>query len=318
MMHKFMNILARYRDPVPTRAGLALAILMACAVEPASGSAEYVLKCVVSIPPLASVVENIGGARVSISVLINSGQNPHTFEPTPSQMKTLVDADILFTVGLPFESIIISCFHGPDNRLLICDTSRGSTLRQTNHFHQEKANGLEEIDRHIWLSPKNLASIALSIQSALTSADPGGAQSYHEETARFMQELEIVHRMNIELLSPMQGKAFTVFHPSFGYFADAYNLEQRAVETGGKPPTPRELVRLIAQSKIDDERVLFVQPQFDRKSAETIAASIGAEVRTLDPLARDVLANLATLGKEISRAMSSKATLTHAHRENHE
>lgn len=318
MQHRCMMNPARQKLPRLKRGALVLFVFVACVVGPASGTAEHVLKCVVSIPPLASVVENIGGSRVSVSVLVSGGQDPHTFELTPGQVRTLIDADILFTVGLPFESTIVSRFQGSNNRPRLCDTSQGLKLIEAGHLHREALKGHAEVDRHTWLSPKNLESIAVSIRKAMTSADPGGARIYNEGTAQFIRKLENVNAVNLKALSPLVGKAFTVFHPSFGYFAEAYNLEQRAVETGGKPPTPRELFRLISRSRLQGERVLFVQPQFDQKSAEAIAAAIGADVRTLDPLARDVLANLETIGREISRALSGKTNQLRRQGEKHE
>jgi len=282
-------------------------LFAACFLGSASGSAAAALRCVVSIPPLASIVEEIGGSRVVVSVLVNAGQDPHTFEPTPGQIRTLINADLLFTVGLPFESVIVPRVQGPDDRPRLCDTSTGSTLIEANHVHQTGVHGRVEIDRHIWLSPKNLESMAISIREALTTADPAGARHYDLGNVQFIEKLKYVHRKNLELLSPLEGQAFTVFHPSFGYFADAYTLKQRAVEAEGKPPTARELARLISRSKASEQRVIFVQPQFDRKHVSTIAAAIGAEVRTLDPLARDVLANLEIMGREISRALSDRA-----------
>lgn len=290
-------------------------VFATCFLGSALGSTPAALKCVVSIPPLASIVEEIGGSRVIVSVLVNAGKDPHTFEPSPVQISRLMKADILFTVGLPFESLIVHRLQAPDNKPRFCDTSKGSTLKEFYHGHENGAHNCAELDRHIWLSPKNLVAMVMSIREALATADPAGAHSYAIGSTQFIKKLNSVHHKNLKLLSPLEGRAFTVFHPSFGYFADAYGLEQHAVESDGKRPTARALVRLISLSKEKDSRVIFVQPQFDRKHASTIAAAIGAELRMLDPLARNVLANMETMGREISLALSATSQPRKEHHE---
>ena len=101
----------------------------------------------------------------------------------------------------------------------------------------------------------------------------------------------------------MKGKPFFVFHPSFGYFADDYGLEQIAVETGGSEPSARQLARLIDQARSSDVRVIFVQPQFSRKSAETVAAEIGGAVIPIDPLARDYIENLEQMARAVEEGL---------------
>ena len=94
-----------------------------------------------------------------------------------------------------------------------------------------------------------------------------------------------------------------LFHPAFGYFAQAYGLEQQAVEVAGKTPTPRQLTGLIRKAKADGVTLIFVQPQFDQRSAAVVAKAIGGAVVPMDPLAKDVLANLKTMATKVEKAM---------------
>ena len=65
--------------------------------------AEERVKVFVSILPQAFFVEQVGGSRVEIDVLVGPGQSPATYEPTPKQMARLPRADIYFSIGVPFE-----------------------------------------------------------------------------------------------------------------------------------------------------------------------------------------------------------------------
>ena len=106
-----------------------------------------------------------------------------------------------------------------------------------------------------------------------------------------------------EKLLPFKGSRFCVFHPSFGYFAEAYGLTQIPVELDGKSPSPRQLVALIEQAKGDGVKVVFVQKQFPAESARAIADAIGGTVAQLDPLAEDSVANLRLITESIVQAL---------------
>ena len=98
-------------------------------------------------------------------------------------------------------------------------------------------------------------------------------------------------------------KKFFVFHPAFGYFARAYGLEQVAVETGGREPSPKQLATLINQAKHEKVKVIFVQPQFSSKTARTIAKAISGVVIPIDPIDKDYLKNLETISEKINEAL---------------
>ena len=72
----------------------------------------------------------------------------------------------------------------------------------------------------------------------------------------------------------------------------------------GKDPSPRDLTAMIKRAKQEGVRVIFVQPQFDRRSAAAIAQSIDGVVVPLDPLARDVLANLEAMARQVEEALN--------------
>jgi zinc transport system substrate-binding protein len=94
-----------------------------------------------------------------------------------------------------------------------------------------------------------------------------------------------------------------VFHPAWGYFADTYGLTQVPIEREGKEPGARALAALIDQAKREKTQVVFVQPQFDKRSAVQVAQAIGGAVVAVDPLAPDYIDNLRRVGREFSQAL---------------
>ena len=100
-------------------------------------------------------------------------------------------------------------------------------------------------------------------------------QDFRTNQAALDAELDALDRRLATTLAPYRGQAFYVFHPAFGYFADAYGLRQESVEIEGKPPTPRQLVHLIRQARADHVKIIFLQPQFNQQMAASIAQALG-------------------------------------------
>jgi zinc transport system substrate-binding protein len=200
--------------------------------------------------------------------------------------------------------------------LEVVDCREGIPLRRMDeHGHDEhRAQGEEQAgehegekregtDPHIWLSVRNAIRIAGTIREALVRLDPAGSDGYDRGLRELVDDLEALDRRISEILAPVAGKPFFVFHPSFGYFADDYGLEQIAVETGGTEPSARQLARLIEEARERGVRVIFVQPQFSQKSAETIAAEIDGEVIPIDPLARDYIENIEKMARAVKEGL---------------
>jgi len=101
-------------------------------------------------------------------------------------------------------------------------------------------------------------------------------------------------------------EAFAVFHPAWGYLADAYELRQISIEIEGKSPSDSELTTLIEE--LDGMQCLFVQPQISSTNAAAIARVIGADIVELDPLAVPVPANLMRVAQAIRDSIQQSTT----------
>lgn len=139
--------------------------------------------------------------------------------------------------------------------------------------------------------------------TALSSQDPEHSKIYVDNLQLLEKKLDRLDEKIKKELKPHAGLRFYVFHPSFGYFADRYNLVQEAVEIEGKSPGPKQISKLIAMAKKDQVKIIFAQPQFDKKSSEVIATAIGGQVIFLDPLAEDVVGNLEKMADKIASSL---------------
>jgi len=274
-------------------------------------SASYAAMTVfVSIPPQKWLVEAIGKELVSVEVLVQPGQDPHTFEPRPRQVAALSQAKIWYTLGMEFEKALQKKVQAVAPALAVIDMAQGVDkipMMEDEHDHEgmeEHDHGNEPFDPHVWLSPVNLQIMSRTVAETLAAGDPAHSQMYRNNQQAVEKKLSDLNLQLHAMLQPYQGASFFVYHPTFGYFGKAYGLIQEPVEVQGKSPAPRQLAALIAKAKKQQVKVIFVQPQFDPKAAQAVAAAIGGQVVPLDALSEDVPANLLMMGKKIEDALN--------------
>ncbi len=286
----------------------------------------------VSITPQKFFVEKIAGDKINVNVMVKPGASPATYEPKVSQMKKLANSEIYFSIGVPFENAWLEKFENANKNMKIVDTSEGIKKLEmeahSHHEHEEHISKHEEeghthhdhgpeghehdheahahdhsgLDPHIWLEPTLVKNQAKIIYRELVKLDKENEEFYKKNLKKFLIELETLDQNIKTILEKYEHKAFMVFHPSWGYFAKKYHLEQIAIEIEGKEPKPSQLIELIDEAKKHDIKVVFVAPQFSKKGANTISKSIKANVVTIDPLALNWDENLLKVANEIANS----------------
>lgn len=244
-------------------------------------------KVAVSVLPLASIVEAIGGDHVEVTVMVPPGTSPATFEPTPRQMAGLESSVLYVSMGLPREQSWLSQIRAIHPDLPVLDLPAIVETRPIDRHGHGHGSEHERPDPHIWLGPKQLRTAARAIRNALIRIAPRLAPDFAANARDWLARLDAADEIARERLGPHAGRAFLVFHPAFGYLADAYGLRQIPIEQRGMTPGPRMIAAAIEAARAEDIRVVFVQAQFSEDSARTIAAEIDGRVVRLDPLAAD-------------------------------
>ncbi|MDF7807375.1 zinc ABC transporter substrate-binding protein [Pontiellaceae bacterium B12219] len=253
----------------------------------------------VSIQPQAGLLKSLVGDRADVRTLVGEGQSPHSYEPTARQLAALGEAEMLFTIGVPFEKSLLKKIEPlyPDLPIIGTDTQIEKRSMPHEHHGEHCDHDHGEKDPHVWLSANNAQQIASAMFQSLEAEGLADPNAY----TNLIQTLETLDATTREQLAPYKGKRFYVFHPSFGYFADRYGLVEVPIELDGKSPSPRQLGDLIEAAQVDGVNVIFVQKQFPIESANAVADAIGGSVVQLNPLDEDVVANL----QQIADALSS-------------
>jgi zinc transport system substrate-binding protein len=290
---------------------LVVAALVAPLLPPAMAQAP--LEVTVSIPPQKHFVERIGGAAVRVGVMVRPGSSPHEYEPTPQQMAALARSKAYFAIGVEFEEAWLPRFRSAAKGLDVVDTTRGiqrlkmaepRSVGTRNHAHDHAGD-----DPHVWLSPPLVRIQAMNVRDALIRLDPARAADYHRNYEAFARDINRVDEAVMAALAtvPPDRRKFLVFHPAWGYFARTYGLTELAIEVEGKEPGPRQLAAVIDIARRENIGVIFVQPQFSRRSAETVAQALSARIATLDPLAEDWPGNLQGAAKVLGEALGGRS-----------
>jgi len=256
------------------------------------------LRVFASIEPVQFLVERVGGARVGVEVLVGAGQRPETYEPTPRQIAALARSDVFFGVGMPLEAAW---------RRQIRETT-ASEVKWVDLAADLPGHGgaghRHGLDPHLWLSPANARRMALTIAEVLGRLDPEHAARFEANAQRLDSELRALDREVAGILAGSGVEAFLVYHPAWGHFARAYGLTQIAIESEGKEPGSRGLVKVIRKAKAAGIRTVFVDPRHGRRLAETVAEAVDGRVEVLDPLSYDYFDNLRRAARAIAASRS--------------
>ena len=268
---------------------------------------------VVSIAPEATFVNTIGGDNVAVQTMVQPGNSPHTYEPKPSQMRAISDADLYFAIGVEFEKAWLPRFKAQNSKMEIIDVTAGiqklpmvaAHRHKEGHEHHKNEDThhqeQQHLDPHVWLSPSNLKIIAQNIYRALSAKDPKKSTAYKEGYKKFLAKVEETDKEIKKILNGVQpGTKFMVFHPSWGYFAKEYNLVQIPIEIEGKNPKPKQLAKLIQEAKEQHIQAIFTAPEFSDAIAKAIAQELHIPVIKISPLAPNWSKNLIKLAKAIA------------------
>lgn len=248
----------------------------------------------VSLQPYATLVKMLGGDRVNVVTLLPPGADPHNFEPKPAVIKAFSVAQVYFTDGSGLDKTWMPRFLGANKNVQVIDVSKGIEWMKLEHEeHGAHGHHHEDMDPHIWTSPTRMRFLAQNIFQELKKLDPKYVIDYVNRASMVQDELALVERqLNEAVISmPKDRRSFIVFHPTYGYLAKDFKLKQYTIEVNGKEPKPRDLANLVKVGRKNGVKTVFVQPQFSKRAAETIAKELGAVVVETDPLSADFIGN---------------------------
>ena len=259
-----------------------------CRPSPVAKKTEHDgLLVVTTVAPLRDIIEQVGGDRITVVALVPEGTNSHTFDPPPSAVGEIEQADLIIINGLNLEL--------PTLELAQANASDDTPIVQLGNlavspdeyvfdfsFPEEGGNP----NPHLWTAPDQAVKYAEIVKEELSQVDPDGADYFAANAERFIErlwELDEAIATATQTIPEAHRKLIT-YHDSFPYFAPRYGLEViGAIQPSDfSEPSPREVANLIAQVRSAGVPAIFGSEVFPSEVLATIADEAGAvQVSTL-------------------------------------
>jgi ABC-type Zn uptake system ZnuABC Zn-binding protein ZnuA len=251
------------------------------------------LKVVTTTQDLASMTREVGGDRVDVTSIARGYQDPHFVEPKPSFLLLLKNADLLEVVGLELEIGWLPP---------LIDQGRNNNIRPGTPGYLDLSQGVEILDRpsvvnrsmgdvhplgnpHYWLDPANAVRIAIQVRNRLAQLRPADAAYFDQRLNDFKSRINEANKRWMAQMAPYRAAKIVTYHNSWPNFAQHFGLDivGHVEPKPGIPPSPSHTLDLINLIKRDNLKVVIMEPYFDRKTPDFIAAKTGAKVVILYP-----------------------------------
>ena len=249
----------------------------------------------VTIVPQRNFVKAVAGDKSDVIVMIPPGYSPGNYAPRPSELTKFSEAQIYFSMGVPADVQNIL----PKVKQFNPDIKVVKLAEKVGQKYENRQFPSGSRDPHIWLSPQRVIYMIEIIKDELIKLDPANEDFYKNNAKNYIEKIRETDQRIREIIKDKNSKYMLVYHPSFGYFAEEYNLEMVSIEEGGKEATAKHLQEIIDFAKENNIKKIFYQAEIDSRQTEAISEEIEAELIKLDPLAEDYLDNLIEMAKKI-------------------
>ena len=244
------------------------------------------LKVVTSIFPLAEFAREICGDRAQVKLMLPPGAEVHTWQPRPSDIVDLSQADLLIYIGPDMEPWMHDILNSVKNSdLVVLEVSENLDLhRENGHQHGEHQHDHKGFDPHIWLDFELVLHMIDRMVDVISKSDPDNVDYFRKNAAAYQEKVKSLDQKYIKGLKDCQLRTF-IFggHAAFGYLAKRYNLQQVALY-GLSPdakPTPKQLMEVVNLARQHQIKVIYFETYVSDDLAKVIAKEIGAKTSIL-------------------------------------
>ncbi len=237
------------------------------------------ISIVTTIFPQYDTAKAIAGDKAEIKMLLSPGQETHSYEPTPKDIKSIEDADIFIYTGGESDAWLKDILSSIDtsNTKIIALTDIVAPIKEHDgHDHSQ--------DEHVWTSPYNVIMIANEICNALCDIDTANTEYYKNNCADHTEKLDRLDKEFMQAVSEAKRNTL-VFADRFPllHFVKRYSLDYKAAYPGcadNTEPSPTVIAELIDYINTNNIPVIFKIELSNGNIAETISEATGAKVLT--------------------------------------
>ena len=260
--------------------------------------------------PVYYLASRIGGEAVNVEMLLESGQDAHSYESTAKDAVAVQEADLFIYQDDEMEFFVSDLLSIVDQEATqVLESTEGIELLSGDHNHEEEEHDHEheegheeehghehdheheeghshEFDPHTWLDPNFYSQQAENVKNALIELDPANEATYTENAAKLSEELTALNEEFNVGLADLENRTIVVQHEAFGYLAHAYDLEELAISglANNAEPSAKQLAEMTNVVNERNIQVIYVDPTTSTTISETVSQATGAELRPLRTL----------------------------------
>lgn len=269
-----------------------------CAVLFLPGLVVAELRVVASIVPVHALVSAILQDVATPELLLRGNVSPHDYALRPSDMRSLVNADVVFWIGSELETTLVKPLqNAPDTRsveLLKTPINRlplreSGIWLQTQEDHNHKHD--TSWDPHIWLDPVNARVMLIHIAAVLSELDPANREKYAQNLASYKQQIHNLQTQLAAQLKPVQTQPYIVFHDAYQHFERRFGLQASGSITlhPERQPGARKIQTIRDYIRQNNVKCVFSEPQFRPALIRTLIAGSDSQSAVLDPLGSNLV-----------------------------
>ncbi len=255
---------------------------VACAPAAAPAAGKPALNVLATETFLADIAQNVAGTRVKVAALIPTGVDPHSFEPTPADIKRVADSQVLIVNGAGVEAFMARLLENAGGTRLVIEASKGLTSRKPSAGEPVDADN--PVDPHFWLDPNRVVQYVANIRDGLSQVDPEGAATYAANAAAYSAQLKALDQWiaaQVQQVPPAR-RLLVTNHEEFGYFADRYGFKIIGAIipsfSTDASPSAQQLAQLIDRVKASQAPAIFLELSANPQMANQVARETGVKL----------------------------------------
>ncbi len=239
------------------------------AAAPSAGAAQP-LQVVASFSILADMTREIGGPAVTVKSLVPTDGDAHTYQPRPSDLRSLRAAGLVIVNGLGMEGWMDRLLQAAGTTGPVVTATSGVTPRMTQ----------EGPDPHAWQDPANGVIYANNIAAGLAKADPARAEFYRARAQDYVGQIIQTGTWIEQQLAgvPKAKRKILTSHDAFFYFGARYDIEFHGIEgmDTETEPSAAQIAALVKLIRAEGIKAVFVENMTSPRLAQMIAHETGA------------------------------------------
>ena len=256
----------------------AAALAAACGGNGGQGSPKSGTKVVTSIELFADMIRQVGGQRAQVTALVPASADPHTYEPVPSKLVAVSEADLVLINGVGLEETLMDVIkNNVRSGAPVIEMSAGLPVLE--------ASGQGTGNPHLWLNVRNAMQYVKVVRDALIQVDPPGEAEYRANAQTYLAELETLDGQVEQSIAsiPAEHRKLVTSHDAFPYLAQRYGLVLVGVvlRSPGQEPSASEVANLARTIESENVPAVFKEPQLNARVLELAAGDAGVQVCSL-------------------------------------